>query len=94
MVRPEFRTADEWRVAAKVLLDRSPQALSLDRTQFAEQAITLGLLTVDDLRRGPAHVFGRADRNADDTGGSVRIQARGADLDDPRIGGGQECQPL
>ena len=28
--------------------------------KFTEQAITLGFLTVDDLRRGPAYVFGRA----------------------------------
>ncbi len=28
--------------------------------KFAEGAITLGFLTADDLRRGPAYVFGRA----------------------------------
>ena len=28
--------------------------------KFTERAITLGFLTADDLRRGPAYVFGRA----------------------------------
>ena len=37
--------------------------------KFAERAITLGFLTADDLRRGPACVFGRTNAKADGTGG-------------------------